>query len=253
MTSYHQNLALCLLVVTVGAGLTGCATLPHGPAPRDSPAASLSGVIATGTLISVQTSDPISGTVTVVGNPSNHALTVKLAGLAGNLSNASTAELSAAAVKPGATCPPAGLAFSNGSMSTTSNQHFTLPSDHSPGWENPSFFHSVILTSKAVPTTGGCVSGMVAYAALTWTVGDPRPDIHVIDRGPRAGARGHVVTVGGKATAYTVVAGDNLVSIAARFNLTLDDLFYLNPARTPSPLSTVTEVGETLNLSKSSR
>jgi hypothetical protein len=252
MNSRHSIIALPVLLTAV-AGLTGCAALPHSPAPQDSPAASLSGVIATGTLISVQTSDPISGTVTVVANPSNHALTIELVGLAGNLATASAAELSAAAVKPGTICQPYGLTFSNGSMSTTATQHFTLPSDQSPGWENPSFFHSVILTSKSIPATGGCVSGMVAYAPLKWTVGDPRPDIHVVDRGPGAGAEGHVARVGGTTTAYTVVVGDNLNSIAARFHLTLDDLFYLNPARTPSPLSTETEVGVVLNLSKSNR
>lgn len=242
-----------MLLVATAAALNGCAGLAHEPAPHDSPAATLSGVIATGTLVGVQTSDPIGGTVAVVANPASHALTVKLVDLTGNLATASAAELSAAAVRPGSTCTPLGLSFSNGSMSTRANQQFTLPSDHSPGWENPSFFHSLILTSKIVPTVGECASAMVAYAQLTWTIGDPRPDIHVADRGRRTGAEGHAVDAGGAPKSYTVVAGDNLSSIAARFNLTLDDLFYLNPARTPSPLSTVIETGDVLNLSKLGR
>ena len=253
MTSVQRKCALIVLLTTAVVALAGCSGLTRNAAPRDAAAANLSGVIATGTLVSVHSSDPIGGSVEVVANPSNHALTIKLVDLTGNLATASAAELSAAAIKPGTTCTPIGLAFSNGSMSTSSNQQFTLPSDHSPGWENPSFFHALILTGKTPPTTGTCASAMVAYATLTWTVGDPRPDIHVIDRGPQKGADGPVAVADGAPRSYAVVAGDNLSSIAARFHLSLDDLFYLNPARTPSPLSTVVEPGEVLNLSKSGR
>ena len=94
---------------------------------------------------------------------------------------------------------------------------------------------------------------MVAYVPLRWTVGDVRPDIHVVDLGARAGAAGPTVRTGGKPTAYHVVAGDYLDAIAARLHLSLNDLLYLNPATLPGPMSTVVETGDVLNLSKSNR
>jgi LysM domain len=251
MATRQRQLAL-VGVVIAAFWMTGCATPSPDAGPRDNPAVTLSGTIATGTLVSVQTSDAVSGTVAVTANPSNHALTITLTGLTGNLSDVSGAGLSAAVVKTGTNCTPYGLTFSAGSLSTSANQNFTLASDHSPGWENPSFLHTLILTGTP-GSTDNCASDLVAYAPLTWVVGDPRPDIHVVDLGTRAGATGQVTEVGGKLGAYTVVTGDNLTSIAARFQLTLNDLFYLNPARAPSPLRTVTQIGEVLNLSKSNR
>lgn len=47
-----------------------------------------------------------------------------------------------------------------------------------------------------------------------------------------------------------VVAPDDLIDeVASRFGITRDDVFYLNPARLPSPMSETLRVGEVLNLS----
>lgn len=251
MYSRHRNRALAVLTATALATLTGCASLtPVASSPHT--AVPLSGVIATGKLVSVRSDDPVTGAIAVLASPLSHTLTIRLTGMAGNLGTVSEVLFSSAAVKAGTTCTPYGLAYSAGSLSTGADEQLTVHADSSPGWENPSFLHSVILTGT-VPSTNECASGMIAYAPLAWTVGDPRPDIHVLDKGSRPGATGHPAEVDGTVRSYVVVAGDNLDSIAARFNLTPSELFYLNPARTPSPLSTVVKVGEILNLSKSNR
>jgi hypothetical protein len=254
MNSPRRITALVLLAPIALASLAGCAAQSHTAGPsQPTTIASLSGVIATGTLVSEEAAHPISGRVSVVANPSTHALTLTLTGLTGDTSPVAEVLLSTEFVKPGSACEPGGIAYSAGSITTSANQRLTMPSDGSPGWVNPSFFHDLIFRSKVFPTADGCASDMVAYAPLTWTVGDVRPDIHVVDRGARTGAMGSTNTTDGKPTAYRVVAGDYLDAIAARFHLSLNDLFYLNPARYPSPLSLVVETGEVLNLSKSNR
>jgi hypothetical protein len=247
----YRKVASVLFATAVATGISGCAGQASSAVPPAT-LAPLSGVVATGTLIGIGHPDPISGTVTVLANPSNGSLTVKFASLAGNVGSIREAELSVNRVKVDSTCTPYGLAYSAGPMTNRPNQQVTLPSDKSPGWENPSFLHSVILTSNK-PAVTGCAVEIAAYAPLKWTVGDRRPDIHVIDGGTRTGAEGHALTVDGKLRSYTVISGDNLDSIASRFHLTLSELFYLNPARTPSPVNTTTEIGEVLNLSKSYR
>jgi hypothetical protein len=67
------------------------------------------------------------------------------------------------------------------------------------------------------------------------------------------GATGDVTKKAGHPLSYTVVADDNLSVIASRFSLTLEQLFYLNPARLPGPTDPVAHAGEILNLSKSNR
>ena len=250
MSSRRRSFLAAILAIGVCVYLAGCVGQTPGAEPQRT-LTPLSGVVATGTLVAVEQTNPVSGAVQVVANPTNAALTVKLIGLGGTVGSALEAKLSAARVKSGTACAPYALAYATAFLTSKPNQQFILPSDKSPGWENPSFLHSVILTSSR--STNGCVSSIVAYAPLTWTTGDRRPDIHVIDGGTRAGAEGETSTAAGKPTTYTVVASDNLDSIARRFNLTLNGLFYLNPARTPSPVSTVTKIGEVLNLSKADR
>jgi hypothetical protein len=235
----------------VVALLGGCVAQASPDAPHPTPTP-LSGVVATGTLLGLSPSDPITGSVTITANPANAALTVRLIGLTGDLTSVGSAALTAGKVKANSSCAPYGLSFAWGTVLPKADQKFTLPSDKSPGWDDPSFLHALILTSTN-QNTPGCGLEMVAYAPLTWTVGDRRPDLNVTDHGSRSGAEGHTATAAGRPTAYTVVRGDNLSSIAKRFGLTLDDLFYLNPARLPGPTSTVTDVGEVLNLSNSSR
>ncbi|WP_227497358.1 LysM peptidoglycan-binding domain-containing protein [Planctomonas psychrotolerans] len=71
----------------------------------------------------------------------------------------------------------------------------------------------------------------------------------MIDAGSGGGANGQVVTdEAGRPVAYTVAPGDLLAEVAGRFGMYSDDLFHLNPARSPSPEDPVLYVGEALNL-----
>jgi hypothetical protein len=146
------------------------------------------------------------------------------------------------------------MTFSFGSIAEKARQSFPLPGAKYGGAaaENPSFYTNLTITEPAAGFV--CLNQVVAYAVLHWTIGDIRPDIHVVDHGPRSGASGRA-TVGssGQLLAYTVVANDNLTVIAKRFNLSLEQLFYLNPTRMPGSEDPTARAGETLNLSKRSR
>jgi hypothetical protein len=119
--------------------------------------------------------------------------------------------------------------------------------------QNPSFYTDLILVQTVYPFVNGCVGQLVAYAPLRWSIGDLRPGLHVADSGPRIGAEGQPTTAAGQPVSYTVVSGDTLGAIAARFGITIDDLFYLNPTRSPNPEIPDAITSEVLNLSKFGR
>lgn len=242
--------AAVLVTGAIVAAVAGCAH-SAGATNAQPTMPPLTGVIATGTLTASTPDNPVTGTVAVVANPSNGALTVKLSKLTGDLSSASEVDLTAAAVPAGSRCTPSVLAYATGPVTSKADQEFIFPSAKTPGWQNPSFLRSVIITTTSAEAD--CSYGIVAYSALTWTTGDRRPDIRVSDGGQRGGAHGNATLTDGVPTSYTVVPGDNLDSIASRFHLTVNELFYLNPVRMMSPSDTVTEIGEKLNLSKADR
>jgi LysM repeat protein len=64
---------------------------------------------------------------------------------------------------------------------------------------------------------------------------------------------GTVTLDGDSPSSYTVAQGDTLAAIAQRFGLELDDLFYLNPRRSPNPEDSHAFTGEVLNLSRQTR
>ena len=55
------------------------------------------------------------------------------------------------------------------------------------------------------------------------------PGLAVKDSGPRPYARGTVTSYNGQPASYEVWGNDNSQAVAARFGLTQDELFYLNP------------------------
>ena len=81
-----------------------------------------------------------------------------------------------------------------------------------------------------------------------------RPGLSVRDSGAATGAMGTVRVDGDdRPGAYTVAQGDSLSAIAQRFGIALDDLFYLNPRRSPNPEAAEAFTGEVLNLSRENR
>jgi len=120
-------------------------------------------------------------------------------------------------------------------------------------YRSPDFFDTVLLVSTdgSIAKTG-CFYPVVASADLTWTMPDQRPDLVVADSGPTGGATGPVDDVDGVPASYEVVTGDVLDEIAARFGLTVSDLFYLNPERNKG-IQRQAFSGELFNLLKSER
>ncbi|KJC65759.1 LysM peptidoglycan-binding domain-containing protein [Agreia bicolorata] len=118
-----------------------------------------------------------------------------------------------------------------------------------------SFIREVVVTRAAA---GGapdkaCPIPIVSHAPLAWNTPDMRPGLDVVDEGPATGAMGVVTLDGGDPLSYTVAQGDTLAAVAERFGIALDDLFYLNPRRSPNPEDAHAFTGEVLNLSRSNR
>lgn len=106
------------------------------------------------------------------------------------------------------------------------------------------------------PFTGedpACTYEAIARASIVWAIEPLRPYLaEVHDRGPRDGASGTVEVHDGVST-YVVAEGDSLTAVADRFELSTNDVFYLNEARSPNPEAADLLVGEQLNLSLSGR
>jgi len=118
---------------------------------------------------------------------------------------------------------------------------------------NPDFLDTLVLTlNDALAPRTGCFYPVVATAELAWTMPDLRPDLTVVDGGETGGAAGPVAYNDDGLATYEVVAGDVLEEIAARFGITVLDLFYLNPARDKGQ-QRLAFVGELFNLDKDAR
>jgi hypothetical protein len=96
-----------------------------------------------------------------------------------------------------------------------------------------------------------CATKIIAVADVQWSVKPQRSDLVAQDAGPRAAARGETTSTDGVPTSYMVARNDLAEDVAARFGMTADDLFYLNPFRFPS--DEILRVGEELNLSVAAR
>jgi hypothetical protein len=248
--------AVAVIVVAVIVGLSLYRSVSVGANARNTAATitapnSLSGVVATAAIHSLAGKPTFSANVTVTAIRSSQSFRIDLTDVQGKPSPTMNLNLSTNVVTPTATCAPAGTTFSFGSITSKPMQSFPLPGAKlgGPGAENPSFYRDITLTDSA-NAPDNCVYPLVAFAPLHWTIGDIRPDIKVIDEDARPGAKGTIAGTKDKPLAYDVVGGDNLTVIAKRFNLTLEQLLYLNPTREPGPDSPTARAGEILNLSK---
>jgi hypothetical protein len=133
------------------------------------------------------------------------------------------------------------------------------------GRGDPTFMSEIALTTSATLGSDGefkqadgssnCLNKVVARAPLVWTFGPLRPYLDtVLDGGTRSGAGGKVVIgATGHPVAYTVAPDDVLSKVAARFGISPDDAFYLNPARGGSPEYPTLDANEVLNLNLRAR
>lgn len=85
-----------------------------------------------------------------------------------------------------------------------------------------SYFHSLVATA---PGNGP----VVAAAALTWTTPSPYPDLHPVDSGAIAFARGRTIIDAGALIGYVPNPSDTLYAISRRFGISVVELVYLNP------------------------
>jgi len=120
--------------------------------------------------------------------------------------------------------------------------------------DDPSFFDTLLLVvnESDAPRTG-CFYPVFASADLVWTMPDLRPDIQPIDSGPTGGAMGTVETDGDRLLRYTVAPGDVMAEVAARFGITVADIFWLSPTRRPNSEDPVAYAFEVFNLDKAAR
>ena len=108
----------------------------------------------------------------------------------------------------------------------------------------------VLVTIPAEPFTAemSCLATVVARADIDWTFPPLRGYLDLVDSGATGGARGDAETIDGRPAAYTVAPGDLIEEVAARFGISVDDLFYLNNSRQPNAQQQTLRVGERLNL-----
>jgi hypothetical protein len=129
---------------------------------------------------------------------------------------------------------------------------FPLDPDFTDG--DPTFLRTVLVKLYDPEAfADGCYVPVLSSAVLSWTLPDMRPGLVVVDSGKTGGATGEVTIVDGEPVSYTVAPNDMATEVAARFGITVDDLFYLNPVRTTFIKYPLLQLGEVLNISKSHR
>ena len=94
------------------------------------------------------------------------------------------------------------------------------------------------------PTVRGLTQELSEDSLLfSWDVPDTRLGLLAVDTGARFGAGGTTVTADGAPLSYRAVAGDTLNDIVDRFDITLNDVGFLNPLT-----SRQLQAGDDLNL-----
>lgn len=247
-------------VLLLMAGLTACtATLPPQPvqtlrspvasptstAPTAQPTIRLDPVIRSeGHVIGTGAfTGPITGEVTVTPIDLD-TISIRLSDLRFHGSSARQLLLSTAA---GPTSTAADLTFSEGLLTTAVSQQIVATAPSVNEYMDLSDMHTLRVQADASSTTA------IATARLQWTDPADLAALPVRDGGRRYGATGRLTrTAAGAPATYTVAKNDLLDNVAQRFDLTPDELLWLNPFRDRRD-SGLLYVGETLNLDPASR
>ena len=210
-------------------------------------------VAATG---DIGTSGPIRGSLTVVKEGDDYRLDLRGIEAPVDVDLAVTAQ--AAATSPG--CfdrwrlsfgEPTTWSGADDVPSRSVHLHIGLllnADSRHPDLVDPTFLDTVVVTRAE--KSGTCVLTTLGTASLQWVQPSLRPDLRASDAGPLASAEGSVSADG---TLYTVKSGDTLGSIARRFDLSAEDLRYLNPISGLDVGDTTIYPGQVLNLSPTGR
>jgi hypothetical protein len=99
----------------------------------------------------------------------------------------------------------------------------------------PDFLKSVVLVPTETTDSNGSVDSpswaghVLAVAPLTWHVPNPYPDMRVTLGKARPGAYGIVSARDGRTADYLVAHGDDQVTVAKRFGVSIPELRWMNP------------------------
>jgi hypothetical protein len=99
----------------------------------------------------------------------------------------------------------------------------------------PDFIKSVVLVPTETTDSNGSVDSpswaghVLAVAPLTWHVPNPYPDMRVTLGKARPGAYGIVSARDGRTADYLVAHGDDQVTVAKRFGVSIPELRWMNP------------------------
>lgn len=247
-----RGVGAAVAVVMTALVLVGCSA----PAPRPTPTGEAEipaadtiqlpegQVVATGTF--TDAIGHVTGDVTIAA-AADETFVLSIAGFSSSIA---TAELSAGGepITPDQRCFTEEWRMGLGTH-TSADLELELPFD------DPSFIASITVTTLPEESSDDCPLEYVGYANLTWDIPDLRPDLVVVDLGPREHAEGTVeLDAAGAPLSYTTVEGDRLSLIAKRMGIGQDDLRYLNPTDNLFGGSALeVPAGEILNLSKDDR
>ena len=181
-------------------------------------------------------------------------LTLSIDDLVSPTTDAVAAVIAVHALPPDQTCFDSGFRVPfgtfEGGKATNNSGDFSIFSG------DPSGIDQVILVTIPewpFPSDTTCLATVVARADIRWTFEPLRSYLHPVDSGVTGGARGVTESIDGRLSAYTVEPNDLIDEVAARFGITVDDIFYLNNSRIPNAGQHTLSVGERLNLSLADR
>lgn len=243
-------------ITLVALALAGCTAAPAPtpePTPSATPAAATFPDLPSGTVVATgQFEGSTTGTVELVVTDGG-MYEVRLTDLVTDVVAPYSLLLSPYPLTEDRTCLDM-FVFDLGDPTLNGTGPFPIGPFEAWGYD-PSFLDGAALGQyiEADATENDCLRTIVARAPFTWDFPDLRPDLKVVDSGPVVGAMGEVELENGEPASYTVAPDDILEEIAARFGVTVDDLFYLNPGRLPSPRDPIAYADEVLNLSRDNR
>lgn len=211
------------------------------PANTATPTPILKGVIGTGQFVSDD--GTASGRVEVHADGATADFVLSDLDLGGTYENVSSNLVLGS--RASNRCADAGFSFGDFTGTSTT---FTAPVDWVSGdWT--AVAQVLIATHGVRAENDGCSNRILLRAVIEWTVESPLAYLaDVSDEGARTGARGEVLTEPNGQRVYVVAPNDQLDDVAARFGLTREELFALNPGRLPSPRDVSLYIDEKLNL-----
>ena len=170
---------------------------------------------------------PITGTFTIAYD-TDGAMVLHLRDLDVGTSTARTFQF--AANLASATCEEDDVGLLHGDITAVRTQDIELRDPAITGPSDLSYMHALAIWPSA--DRDSCTPARVSAGTITWTLPAAIRALGATDSGSTAGATGSVQTKHGRPQTYTVAADDRLDAVLTRFDLTFDELLYLNPFRT---------------------